>query len=180
MSTDHKIPAAIERLIIDNHGGAEKSKEDANKEKLNEDLNFWEKDDDSLDDFLFDAIADVILCLEEDDLAELPKPYCVLAAVMEFERHMQYDGWSAISNEGSDQMEIIIDGYRVLGLHTTALALRTASNECQANSEKSSNERSSIVEAAYLSSITPKASFDESYETRIEVIRKYARSIKNI
>ncbi|WP_139798877.1 hypothetical protein [Andreprevotia lacus] len=83
-------------------------------------LQFWTIDDDDvLEDFLFSTLlADL-----HPASSDLPPGYAPLLAVLEFERHCNFSGWLAVSNEGAEQMQCIVDSYRTLGLEDEAHAL---------------------------------------------------------
>ncbi|WP_171159767.1 hypothetical protein [Usitatibacter palustris] len=89
-------------------------------EMLGAELAFWEiEDDDELDEFLS---GDLLAAIYGTDMPPLPKGYEPLLYVLEFERHCQFEGWTAIGNRSSD-MGRIIESYRVLGLADEASAL---------------------------------------------------------
>lgn len=93
---------------------------------LEMELHFWEiQDDNELDEFLFD---DLLASLDDihfgsTEWAAFPSGYRPLIEVLEFERHQQFEGWTAISNHGPVEMFSIIESYKVFGLHDEARAL---------------------------------------------------------
>jgi len=86
-------------------------------------LRFWEIEDDSeLEDFLFEDLLASVDGMRMLDLSQMPPGYEPLITVLEFERHCQFEGWTAVSNR-ADEMESIVKGYRFTGLEDEAVAL---------------------------------------------------------
>jgi hypothetical protein len=78
------------------------------------------------EEFLFEGLLPAIL---ENELGPLPQGYAHLAAVLEFERHFQFEGWGALANYDALEKKAIVDGYRFLGLLSEAQALRASSKK---------------------------------------------------
>lgn len=89
-------------------------------------LRFWEiKDDNALEEFLFDDLLAGFddIHFGSAEWAAFPPGYRPLIEVLEFERHQQFEGWTAVSNHGLAEMLSIIQSYKILGLHDEARAL---------------------------------------------------------
>ena len=128
-----RIPKAVEKAILENRAYFREKDREMRKrsggkagfitkpDKLEGELAFWTiEDDEELDEFLF---GDLLPALYGNvDLAPLPKGYASLIDVLEFERHCQFEGWTAVSNRSSE-MKRIIASYRFVGLAQEAAAL---------------------------------------------------------
>lgn len=91
---------------------------------LEDEQHFWDIEDDQvLEDFLFDDLLAGLYGESDLDWANLPPGYEPLLRVLEFERHCQFEGWTAVSNKGADEMRFICESYQVLGLDDEARAL---------------------------------------------------------
>lgn len=92
---------------------------------LGPELQFWAiEDDEALEDFLFDDLLNALLLSKALDWQQLPPAYIALMLVVEFERHCQFEGWTAVSNKGADEMQVIIQAYEWVGLQDEARALK--------------------------------------------------------
>jgi hypothetical protein len=94
-------------------------------ETLGAEQEFWTiADDQQLEEFLF---SDLLAALYPDGervlWKALPSGYAPLLLVLEFERHCDFEGWTAVSNKGVDEMREIIRSYEVLGVPSEAKAL---------------------------------------------------------
>jgi hypothetical protein len=95
---------------------------------LTRELAFWTIEaDDDLEDFLFQNLLAAMPPHElHGQWQGLPAGYRPLLHVLEFERHRQFEGWTAVTNHGVDGMKAIVRGYRELGLEAEAKALAAA------------------------------------------------------
>lgn len=91
---------------------------------LDQELEFWNiSDDEALEEFLVEDLLGGLYGNENIDWAKMPVGYEPLLLVLEFERHCAFEGWTAVSNKGEDEMREIIAAYRELGLGDEAAAL---------------------------------------------------------
>jgi hypothetical protein len=91
---------------------------------LNKEMQFWTLEDEDLEEFLFEDLLSALYAqLTPDEWRMLPAGYAPLVSVLEFERHCMFEGWTAVSNKGADEMPYIIASYRALGLPQEAVAL---------------------------------------------------------
>lgn len=91
---------------------------------LDREWQFWSiEDDEELDDFLsYDLLSALYGELSDAQWRTLPAGYPPLILVLEFERHSQFEGWTAVENR-ADELPAIIDAYRFVGLGDEAKAL---------------------------------------------------------
>ena len=98
-------------------------------DQLGPELQFWAIEDDrALEDFLFDDLLSGLFGKEDVDGSKLPNGYIPLLLVLEFERHCQFEGWTAVSNKGQEGMREIIQAYQYVGLNDEAKALKAVAN----------------------------------------------------
>lgn len=127
------------------------------------------QDDDVLDEFLGDVLGGLYGQVELD---ELPPGYGPLVTVLEFERHCQFEGWTAVSNKGAEETVSIIESYRVVGLSDEAAALSKVLEAYVALADDEDEAFHDKLGAAYRSmrNSTPEI------EDRIPVILAYVRN----
>jgi len=93
---------------------------------------FWTIRDDAL---LFDALQYLPCCLNGRggpgaegqspvNLAALPKGFQLAASIFHLEDEFAVNGWTAIPNLGEEQLSLVIEAYRTVGLPRRAGALR--------------------------------------------------------
>lgn len=91
---------------------------------LDKEMQFWTLDDEALEEFLFEDLLSALYAqLSADEWSKLPSGYAPIVSVLEFERHCMFEGWTAVSNKGADEMPYIISSYHALGLPQEAAAL---------------------------------------------------------
>jgi hypothetical protein len=134
---------------------------------------FWEiADDERLEDFLFHEIMEPVqLRFPDEQRLALPQAYRDLVAILEFESHCQFDGWTAVSNEGADRMRKIIESYRSIGLAQEAAALEAVVASYLATSDADPRFHD-ILGAAYSSVANDLSEFED----RLRFILGWVRS----
>jgi hypothetical protein len=138
-------------------------------------LAFWDiESDDEQEDFLSGILlSSAPLRSDDPDWKHYPPPYRFLLAVLRFEQHRQFDGWTAVTNEGVEQMAFIVAAYRSLGLKDEAEALRESTTILAALPEgEDESELPDAIEAAYerRKNATP------TIEARMAVVLAYVRA----
>jgi hypothetical protein len=143
---------------------------------LDRELRFWEiKDDGELEDFLFDDLLNAFFGGMEEPAAHewrsLPSGYRPLSMVLEFERHCQFEGWTAVENRFEDLPDIIA-AYRFVGLGDEADALVAVKDafESLAGDDGEADER--VLGTAYKS--VPNAT--PEYEDRVPRLLAFVRA----
>ncbi|MEW6679074.1 MAG: hypothetical protein AB1421_14250 [Pseudomonadota bacterium] len=144
-------------------------------ETLGPELQFWNiEDDQALEDFLFD---DLLAGLDPDmDWSTLPRGYPPLIDVLEFERHCQYEGWTAVSNKGLVEMARIIDSYRTVGLDAEARALAAVTEAYSRLADDDHPDFHDILRQAYAGAQGQTGDFDEGIENRLSQVLRFVRT----
>lgn len=142
---------------------------------LGPELQFWRiEDDEALEDFLF---QDLLAGLDPDmDWNTLPQGYQPLIDVLEFERHCQFEGWTAVSNKGVDEMRRIIESYRFFGLQDEARALSAVTDAYSLLADDDDPSFYDVLRQAYASASRQTAEFDECIEGRLLHLFQFVRS----
>jgi len=127
---------------------------------LDKELRFWAMDDDEeLDDFLTgDLLPALFHELSEAQWRRLPRGYEPLVTMLEFERHQQFEGWTAVDNRADDMREII-ESYRFLGLDDEANALEAVRKAHEALDDDDPELVEDVLSEAYRS--VPNSQSDE-------------------
>jgi hypothetical protein len=138
-------------------------------------LAFWSIEPyEDLETFLFDRLLrSAPLSSDDADWKHYPPPYRSLLAVLRFEQHRQFDGWTAVTNEGVENMAAIVAAYRSVGLRDEAEALREAVAILAALPEgEVEGDIENEIEAAYdrRKNATP------TIEARMAVVLAYVRA----
>ena len=95
-------------------------------------LAFWEIEDDNI---FYDALQYVSGCFyvyggpegeghSYDDLKRLPIGLQLAVTIFELEDGFTTDGWTTISNMGTDRLADVLEAYRIIGLTERAAALK--------------------------------------------------------
>ncbi|HRD72337.1 MAG TPA: hypothetical protein PK216_04860 [Aquimonas sp.] len=131
-------------------------------------------DDEALRDFLFD---DLLAALDLDtDWTTPPRGDPPLLDVLEFERHCQFEVWTAVSNNGTEAMRWIVESDACVGLPEEAHAL-AAVNEANSRSPNPDvPEFHDILRKAYITALGDFTDFDDHTETRLPRIFDLVRS----
>jgi hypothetical protein len=140
---------------------------------LGAELAFWEiQSDDQLEDFLFGRL---LVALPPQDLrarvGALPSGYRPLLDVLEFELHRQFEGWTAATNYGAEEVRYTSQSYTRIGLADESRALLRVA-EALADSRKVDDELEERLERVYASeqNSTP------TFELRLISILEFVRS----
>lgn len=115
-------------------------------------LAFWEiESDEELEAFLFgNLLRSAPNGSDDPDWKHYPPAYRSLLTVLQFEQHREFDGWTAVTNEGVEQMAIIVAAYCSVGLNDEAEALREAAAILAALPEgEDESDIEEEIEAAY-------------------------------
>jgi hypothetical protein len=144
-------------------------------ETLGEELQFWTiEDDQTLEDFL---LEDLLAGLDPDtDWSTLPQGYRPLIDVLEFERHCQFEGWTAVSNKGIVEMHRIIESYAHLGLPEEARALAAVTEAYAGLADDEDPKFYDTLRQAYIQARGIPADFDDSIEERLPQIFNFVRT----
>jgi hypothetical protein len=120
--------------------------------KLQEELQFWSiSDDESLEEFLnYDLLA-ALYGKETIDWSTMPAGYEPVLLVLEFERHCAFEGWTAVSNKGEEEMGKIIAAYNTLGIAGEASAPEAVTAAYVALDDDDHSEFHDILGEAYRS-----------------------------
>lgn len=138
---------------------------------LKEEKTFWNiKVDDDLEDFLFEDLLPALF--DQTELSGLPPGYDPLVHVLEFERHCDFEGWYAVSNKTKEEMQHIIDSYKVVGLHEESEALREVLKSYLQLADSEEEKFSDILSAAYRK--VPNSTSEP--EDRVSILLDYVRS----
>lgn len=140
---------------------------------LDKELRFWTIDDDGeLDDVLTgDLLPALFMELSEAEWRRLPRGYRPLVTVLEFERHQQFEGWTAVDNRAGDMLEII-ESYRFLGLDGEANALEAVRQAHAALDTDDPEQLEDVLSEAYGS--VPNSQSDE--EDRMTSVFTFVRT----
>ena len=140
---------------------------------FDKELRFWAIDDDEeLDDFLTgDLLPALFHELSEAQLRRLPRGYEPLVTMLEFERHQQFEGWTAVDNRADDMLEII-ESYRFLGLDDEANALEAVRTAHAALDTDDPEQLEDVLSEAYRS--VPNSQSDE--DDRIVSVFAFVRT----
>ncbi|HEV2606778.1 MAG TPA: hypothetical protein VGT79_02230 [Xanthomonadaceae bacterium] len=140
---------------------------------LDKELRFWAIDDDEeLDDFLtYDLLGALFGELSEEQWRRLPRGYRPLVTMLEFERHQQFEGWTAVENRCDDMLEII-ESYRFLGLDDEANALEAVRKAYAALDTEDPERLSDVLSEAYHS--VPNSQSEE--EVRMTAVYAFVRA----
>jgi hypothetical protein len=142
---------------------------------LGAELQFWHiEDDQALEDFLF---QDLLAGLDPDmDWNTLPKGYQPLIDVLEFERHCQFEGWTAVSNKGVNEMRRIIESYRFIGLLDEARALSAVTYAYSLIPDDEDPSFYDVLSQAYASASHQTAEFEDRIEDRLPLVFQFVRT----
>jgi hypothetical protein len=140
---------------------------------LDKELRFWAIDDDEeLDDFLTcDLLGALFHELSEAQWRRLPRGYRPLVTMLEFERHQQFEGWTAVENR-ADEMLDIVESYRFLGLDGEANALEAVRKAHAAMETEDPEDLDDVLSKAYHS--VPNSQSEE--EVRMTAIYAFVRT----
>jgi hypothetical protein len=140
---------------------------------LGPELRFWEIDaDEALESFLFSKLLAVLPPhVSSIDFDTLPHGYRPLLDVLEFERHRQFEGWTAATNHGPERLNAISRSYAEVGLPDEAAALEKVANVLSEVVEIT-DDTDNALEDAYCSvrNRTP------TIEERLPVILSFVRA----
>ncbi len=143
---------------------------------LDRELRFWEiEDDGELEDFLFDDLLNAFFGGMEEPTARewksLPAGYRPLSLVLEFERHCQFEGWTAVENRFDDLLDIIAS-YRFVGLGDEANALAVVKDAFESLASDDDGAVENALGAAYkgVPNTTPE------YEDRVPLLLGFVRA----
>lgn len=139
---------------------------------LGAELRFWELDsDEELEGFLFDRLLAVLPphC-SPIDLDTLPAGYRPLLEVLEFERHRQFEGWTAATNHGSERMFGISKSYADVGLADEAAALKKVARALSRVVEVT-DDTDEAIEAEYCSVRNRYPTFEERLPRILAFVR---------
>jgi len=139
---------------------------------LDKELRFWAIDDDEeLDDFLtYDLLGALFHELSEAQWRRLPRGYRPLVTMLEFERHQQFEGWTAVENRADDMLEIIAS-YRFLGLDGEANALEAVRRAYATTDTEDPEQLEDVLSNAYRS--VPNSQSEE--EDRMTAVYAFVR-----
>ncbi len=185
-----RIPKSVEAAIIENRRNANEQAERMREYQeeqgiatdgvtfrtfpttLDKELQFWGiEPDEELGDFLInDLLGAFMISFPEEAWRYLPQGYAPLITVLEFESNCQFDGWVAISNEGVDRMQDIIQAYRYFNLSDEAEALQTVV-EASASTDVYAEDYETILGAAYGSVRNSTPEFEE----RLSILVKFVQ-----
>lgn len=101
-------------------------------------------------------------------LKELPEAISILWPIFSLEDGYDCDGWSALTNAGTEELPLAIAAYRKIGLHGEADALQAALNSCILDEED--------TDAAESSYKSVKREFEDDDERRMAVINFMRRN----
>lgn len=144
-------------------------------ETLDVGLQFWTiGDDQALEDFLFE---DLLAGLDpETDWDALPRGYRPLIDVLEFERHCQFEGWTAVSNKGAEEMRRIIESYALVGLPDEARALAAVTDAYLQLPSDEDPAFYDVLRKAYVAARGAGADFDDRIEDRLPHVFRFVRN----
>jgi len=141
--------------------------------ELEAERQFWNiSDDDQLDEFLSSDLLGALYGNESIDWSTMPAGYEPLLLVLEFERHCAFEGWTAVSNKGQNEMGQIVEAYRTLGLTEESAALEAVTAAYVALANDDHPDFQDILGTAYGS--VPNKTREE--EDRAPLIWAYVRS----
>lgn len=143
------------------------------RQPLGPELRFWTiESDEELEEFLFQRLLAAFPPPFSPEWSEhLPRGYEPLLAVLEFERHRQFEGWTAVSNLGAAHVRSVANSYAALGLTDEAAATNRVAarfTEIDQNGESMEEE----LEAVYVAEVNRTSTI----EARLPLIMAYVRA----
>ena len=139
--------------------------------ELSSEMHFWRiEDDEELEEFLFeDLLSGLYGETSKEEWEALPSGYCPLVTVLEFERHCEFEGWTAVENR-SEELSEIIRAYEAVGLRQEARAIAVVT-EAFRHFVGEPDDLHDVLSAAYHS--VPNSTPD--FEDRVPVILQFVR-----
>jgi hypothetical protein len=133
-------------------------------------LEFWTLDDDMYYEYMNYLGLKVAIHFADnmsEILTQLPEAMHILYPISLLDDDYEFNGWTALTNAGSEQLPLVIAAYKRIGLTVEAEALSAALKSCLA-----SPDDTEAAESAYKEFDSPYADDELRREAVIEFMRK--------
>jgi len=186
-----KIPSALEQVLVENRKKLNTDARQINSgynleimatspENLNEELRFWEiENDEEMENFVLTELYDALFDIKghhkwKHCWNELPAGYSPLFEIMDFERGYQSEGWYFVENIGIHTFDLVIRAKRFYKLDTEVNALSAVKKQyvkLELDNDEEMDDLDTVLSEAYYSVENHLSDFDD----QLAVICKFIR-----